>query len=176
MVCLPFSSPLPSKSITPTRVTKTHWVKGEKYIVCVHACMPASTQSLSSWELSRIQRPVHSTVWTEPLGEEEALELQGLWWKSQGKWFKSSSTANPPIHTHTHTISPLRTPLAVFFSTVTSALKAIKCNMKASYDYNLLSLWSPFSLPWGVFSKCSVLNRSIYLVNLCLNVCLPLRH
>lgn len=38
--------------------------------VCVHACVHASTQSLSSWDLSRIQRPVHSTVWTQPWGEE----------------------------------------------------------------------------------------------------------
>lgn len=61
-----FSLPSLPQFTSPTQVTETHWVKGENYIVSVHACMPASTQPLSSWEQSRIQRPEHSTVWTEP--------------------------------------------------------------------------------------------------------------
>lgn len=45
--------------------------RGPTLCRCMHACMPASTQPLSSWELSRIQRAAHSTVCEHRLRGEE---------------------------------------------------------------------------------------------------------
>lgn len=45
--------------------------RGPTLCWCMHACMPPSTQPLSSWELSRIQQAAHSTVCEHRLRGEE---------------------------------------------------------------------------------------------------------
>lgn len=128
---------------SPTRVTETHWVKGEKYIACVHACMHASTQALSSWEQSGIQRPAHSAVWTEPWERERRRrgggfkELQQLQCRSQRNMLKSGSTAHSPIHTYPQPLC--RPPSHCIFPLSQSTLKPLNVT---SYDCNLLSLWT----------------------------------
>lgn len=79
----------------------------------------------------------------EATGREGVFkQLQGLQCKSQGNMLKSGSAAFPPINTHT--AASLQATLVEFSFFILShfALKSIKCNMKASYDFNLVSLRS----------------------------------
>lgn len=79
---------------------------------CMHACS-ASTQSLSSWELSGIQRPVHSTVWTQPWEEEGGLQT------TSGVTVQiSRDSATEHSHTHTTSSASPQTSTLQCFSTV----------------------------------------------------------
>lgn len=77
-------------------------------------------------------------------------QLQGLQCKSQGNMLKSGSAAFPPINTHTVALCRV---FFFFFSPSHFALKSIKCNTKASYDFNLVSLRSLIFLALGSVLK-----------------------
>ena len=139
--------------------------------MCMHACIHACVQAAIIL-LGAEQDPETSTFHSvdRAMGERERRrrggggfkELQGC--KSQRNMLKSGCTAYSPIHTHTISLAPLQTSCCTgcFFSTLShSAVKALQCDIKASYDCHRLSLWSLIFFALG-----SVLKMSIYLVNL----------
>lgn len=147
MLHVPLSLPRPSLSASPLRVTGAHWVKGEKHIVCVHACVPASTQPLSSWD--QILKPVHSRL-EEPLreGKRDFMQLQGLQCKSQGTTLEPDSAHLSSINTekplqmlHNHCRVLFFVSFFFFFPLSYPAPGAIPCNKKASHDFDLVSFW-----------------------------------
>lgn len=141
------------------------------YFVSVHACMPASTQPLSSWELSRIQRPVHSTVCEHRQWGEEGVSKnsRGLQCKSQRNMFECGPAACSPIsHIHSHGMWLL------FFLSL-QRHKPLKVTWRRLMTASSIIVESHFLYLWECFSKCFILNGSIYLVNPNLNVFLRLR-
>lgn len=136
---------------------------GKLYCVCacMHACLhPLSHYPPGTWAWSRDQYiPQGGQSLSERTGFKKKLQC-----KSPGSIFKFSS----PVNSHT-TPSPKPT---VTFSTKNPLNVTLRHLMTLIFSQCGVS----FSFPWGVLFKCFILNWSIYLINLCLNVCQPLRH
>ncbi len=173
MVWLPLSSPVHNPNLSDQNAL------GERggSIVYVHACVPASMQPLSSWELSRIQRPEHSTVRAQAWrAEGVSKNSMGYTADLRGICLKYPILMHfPPMYAHT--TSHHGSALQCFSPHCHhSTLKSIQHNMKASYDSISSKCGVSFTFPWGVILKSFALNKSTYLVNLVVEVSLPLRH
>lgn len=152
----PFPLLLLSKPASSTWAAKLYCV-----CACMRACLhPRSHYPPGTWAWSRDQYI--------PQGGQSLWERTGFKKKLQCKSPGSIFKFNSPVNSHT---TPYPKPTFTF-STKNPLNVTLRHLMTLIFSHCGVS----FSLPWGVLFKFFILNRSIYLINLCLSVCQPLRH
>lgn len=122
-------APLPSQSITRTRVTKTYERVGGGSTLCV--CMHACLHPRSHYPLGSRAGPRDQSI---PQCEHRPGEGKGVSENSRGYSANLRGILLNVLPLHTLTTSLRRHP----------RLKAIKCNVKASYDGVFFIVGSPF--------------------------------
>ena len=142
---------------------------GSTLCVCMHACLhPRSHYPLGSWAGPRDQ--------SIPQCEHRPGEREEVSENSRGYSANLRGILLNVLPLHTHNIPPQTNPPPPLFPLPHSRLKAIKCNVKASYDCVFFIVESHFRCLGECSQNVAFLNRSIHLVNLGFNVCLPPRH